>query len=207
MSDRHVRRPAKQEPRTEGLCQATPSEFATYLRSRGFAASTICQYVAVVERFRSWLHRSRKVKKSIGEVSAAIFVRRCRTKDHLRQVGHIRSSLKHLIRMLRGRGELAGTPASPPTVIEVAIEQFVAHLRNTCGLAESTCRNRGSLCQAVPRQQVRPRPFACQPSLPKRPHDVCRGICEATNACIGPTTRLCVPPILAISAVAGSLYR
>jgi site-specific recombinase XerD len=125
---------------TAGLCQRTIDDFAAHLRSQGFAASTSQQYVTIIKRYCAWLRHPRKKAIAIGEESAEAFVQRCRIKDGLRHLRHLRSSLKRWLRMLRDRGELAAPTTPPPTVIDRAVEQFADHLRETCGLAQSTMR-------------------------------------------------------------------
>jgi len=94
--------------------------------------------MAVVERFRAWLCHPRNRKQSVDEASIAAFIRYCRAVRPLRDVHHIRSSLRLLGRMLRAFGDLADV-ATAPTAIDNAVADFVAHLRGTAGLAESTC--------------------------------------------------------------------
>ena len=124
----------------EVLCQATLDEFREHLRSRGYAGTTIQQYVAAATRFRSWLCQPRRRRQPLGNASVSSFVRHCRVKRHLRHMHHIRSSLGHLLQMLRDRGELTDAPAPSPTAIDLAVQEFVTHLRDTCGLAEATYR-------------------------------------------------------------------
>jgi site-specific recombinase XerD len=141
MTVRHSRRPAKQAARPECLSQATLNDFVTHLNSRGYAANTIQQYVAIAKRFRAWLRRSKKRKQGVDEASVVRFVQRCKAKYHLRHVHHIQSSLRHLVQMLRNQGKLAERPEQAPTAIDVAIQEFTSHLRDTCGLAKATCRH------------------------------------------------------------------
>ncbi len=135
----NTRRPAKRA-HAEALSQTTLDEFRKYLQLRGYADTTIQQYVAAARRFRSWLCHSRKRYQPLGDASVASFVRHCKVKHHLRYVHHIQSSLGHLMRMLRDSGELPDAPRPSPTVIDLAVQEFVAHLRNTCGLSEATCK-------------------------------------------------------------------
>ena len=142
MSDRQSRCPAKRAGCSSDLCLTTVGDFAAYLHSRGYAVTTIRHYVAIAERFRCWLSRPRKQKTFVGEAAVTLFARRCKVKYRLRHVHHIQSGLGHLLRMLRDRGELAEAPAPALTAIDVAMREFASHLRETCGLSESTCRLR-----------------------------------------------------------------
>lgn len=145
MLDRHSRSPAKRGTRNATIRQATLDEFAEYLRSRGYAAATIRQYVAVAERFRSWLCHPRKRRQPLDEDSVSAFIGHCRSKHRLRQWHHLRSGLGRLVQMLRDRGEWTGAPVPAPRTIDLAIQEFVVHLRETCGLADSTCRRHAQL--------------------------------------------------------------
>ena len=77
--------------------------------------------------------------------SVASFVRYQRTKHRLQQWHHLVSGLRHLAQMLRDRGEWTETSAPDPTAIDQAVQEFVAHLGDTCGLAEATRRNHGQI--------------------------------------------------------------
>jgi len=140
MLTRSGQRPKRRKPRPEALPLASLDHFSDYLRSLGFASNTSQLYLAVARRFRSWLHHPRKRKLFIGEASVAAFVRRCKVKSHLRHVHHVESGLRHLLRMLRGRGELADPPAPVLSTIDVAMRDFAVYLQGTCGLAETTRR-------------------------------------------------------------------
>jgi len=133
-------RPSAKIARAEALSQTTLDEFREYLQLRGYAVTTIQQYVAAATRFRSWLCHSRKRYLPLSDAVMASFIRHCRIKYHLRHVHHIQISLRHLVRMLRDRGDWPDVPGPSPTVIDLAVQEFVVHLRDTCGLAESTRR-------------------------------------------------------------------
>jgi site-specific recombinase XerD len=142
MPARHRQRSEKRDSRSECISQVSLDHFGEHLRSQGFSANTIQLYLGLAQRFRSWLLRRRKREQPVDEASIAAFVHRRKVKDRLRQVHHIQSGLRHLLRMLRDRGELAAAPAPPPTVIDIALRDFSEHLRDNCGLAESSRRFR-----------------------------------------------------------------
>lgn len=139
MTDRLSRRHAKQVPHPDGFCQATIDEFEAYLNASGYAASTVEQYVGLTKRFYAWLRHPKNRLHVVSVEAVSAFISRCKAQSCLRHVHHLQSSLGHLIKMLRDQGKLVQN-APPPTVIDIAIQQFTSHLRDTCGFAEATCR-------------------------------------------------------------------
>lgn len=145
MLDRHRRSPTNRGTRDAAICQAMLGGFEEYLRSRGYAVATIQQYVAVAENFRSWLCHPRKRRQPLDEDSVTAFIRHYKSKHQLRHWHHLRSGLGHLVKMLRDRGDWMDAPAPAPTTIDLAVQEFAAYLRETCGLADSTCGRRAQV--------------------------------------------------------------
>jgi integrase/recombinase XerD len=140
MRNRLSRCGAKLEAHPKGLCQATFSDFEAYLSARGYARATVLQYLSTARRFGAWLRHPRKRKIAIDEEAVALFVRRSKVNNRLRCTNHLQSSLGHLLQMLRDRGEVTLISASPPTIIDAAIQKFASHMCDTCGFAEATCQ-------------------------------------------------------------------
>lgn len=140
MCNRLSRYGAKLEVHPKGLCQATFSDFEAYLSARGYARSTVQQYVLTARRFDAWLRHPRKRRLAIDEEAVALFVRRSRVTKRLCRTNYLQTGLRHLLQMLRDRGEVTLISASPPTIIDAAIQKFISHMRETCGFAEATCR-------------------------------------------------------------------
>ena len=136
----HSQRCARHGSDSKGLSHASIRRLRDYLQDRGYAATTITQYLAVAERFHAWRCHSRAGSQPLGAASVMAFIRHCRATYHLHHVHHLRSGVMHLAHMLEASGELAGAPSTPPTYIDLALGEYLAHLRGTCGLAESTCQ-------------------------------------------------------------------
>ena len=121
--------------------------YATYLQARGHARSTMRGYVWAIGHFNSWLHRRRRPLQAANAELVQAFLR-----DHLpacrcpspapKRLTTVRQALNHLLCLLRGQGRSDARPVVTPTPMDTALEQFRLHLRDTCGLAESTCRSR-----------------------------------------------------------------
>jgi integrase/recombinase XerD len=122
-------------------------DFADYLAARGGTRVTIGQYVREIERFGSWLEAKKIRPRVIQELWAQEYLDEyavhCRR--HASDAWHLitlRAGLRQFMRMLRERGELQARPTAPLTSFDLAVETFSAYLRETCGLAETTCRSR-----------------------------------------------------------------
>lgn len=166
MADRSPRRPAGQDAHQKCLHPETIDDFMAHLRHRGYAANTVGQYVAIAKRFSRWLRHPRTRRQVIEEGCIERFIRRCQARGQLRQVHHIRSSLRLLVRMLRERGELA-QEKSPVTAVDAVIQKFTVYLRDTCGLAESTCIRHVGYVRQFLKQTYGNRPLQLKRLRPK----------------------------------------
>jgi integrase/recombinase XerD len=121
-------------------------EYAGRLRAQGYTRSTIRQRVWAVEHFGTWFHSHPRSSPPLDQEAVRRFLvehlPHCRCPAPAPLTFHsVRPALTQLLRLLRDRGRLRPEAvASQPAV--VAVEQFRHHLRETCGLAESTCRGR-----------------------------------------------------------------
>jgi integrase/recombinase XerD len=121
-------------------------EYAGRLQAQGYIRSTIRRHIWAVEHFGTWFHAQPRSSRPLDQEAVRCFLVehlphcRCPAPAPLTFLV-VRPALTQLLRLLRDRGRLgAEAVASKPAV--VAVEQFRHHLRDTCGLAESTCRTR-----------------------------------------------------------------
>ena len=146
------------------------------LSDRGFARRTIQGYLQAVEHFGHWLSRQHTFPKSITDESVEGFlnthIRRCRcAKHHPTSLFTVRAALRHLVRMLRERGDLPpkGTiEESGP--IAAMLDQYHTHLRDACGVAEATIQVRTRVVRHVSAPSLRQAPL--RPAR-IRPQDLC----------------------------------
>ena len=196
--------PAMQDVRAAGLCQQTVDDFAAHLHRKD---SRSVQPDSMLRSFSVIMLGSPSAEEgdACGEESAEAFVRRCKIKGGLRHLHHYRASLKRLLRMLRDRGELAAPSAPPPTVIDTAIQKFATHLRETCGLAQSTMRSHLHYVRCFLQRQYGDGPLQL--------HGLCRsdlvdfvaqGAKRWTPACV-PGDCVGPPTVLPFSPVTGNL--
>ena len=138
-------------PRVRDRIRANPlggwlPDYISYLDARGHPRSTIRRCVRAVEHFGIWLVSQHIAPEDVTRTTIRSFLH-----DHLpachcptpaptypRQV---RAALGHLLRLPSGPLQQP-RPASPPTPVDAILELYRGHLRNSCGLAESTCSYR-----------------------------------------------------------------
>ena len=118
-------------------------DLVEHLALRRHSVLTIQQYVQSVEHFDGWL---RKKGLSVGDINEEVVQRflirhlpRCRCRKPKGRTLHpIRAALNHLLIVLRETGKIEFS-ATPRTLIEKLVADFVMHLKNHGGIAESTC--------------------------------------------------------------------
>jgi site-specific recombinase XerD len=122
------------------------STYIAYLTARGHPRSTIRRCVRAVEHFGVWLDSQRIAPEDVTRTTIRSFLHEhlptchCPTPapTYPRQV---RAALGHLLRLPNGPCQRPRL-ASPPTPVNAFLESYREHLRNICGLAESTCSYR-----------------------------------------------------------------
>jgi site-specific recombinase XerD len=115
-----------------------------YLVKRRHPIGTVQQYVQSIEHFDRWLRRTHRPILDLGEESVARFLAdhlpRCRCPVPACTTHHqVRTSLRHLIRVLRSRGDIA--PRRRPedaSASGMLVQEFVEYLRDVRGAATST---------------------------------------------------------------------
>lgn len=139
-------------PRVRQRLQTHPfadflSQFAMHLHSRGYAPTTIRDSVRVVEHFASWLHSQGLTLAAVNrDVVDAFLVKhlptcRCSGPSSPRR-SLVRPALKRMLRLLRDQGIGEPTSSAALRVIDAALKPYHLYLRQTCGLAETTCHGR-----------------------------------------------------------------
>ena len=146
MLDHHFRR-----PRVRARLRANPlgawiEAYVDYLDHRGHAPGTIQQYVQGVEHFGVWLASEQIAIEDVTWTTIDSFLH-----DHLPNcqcatpsptcLYQVRAALVHLLRVPSGRPSNP-QPVSRLTPVGVILGHYGSYLRDTCGLAESTCRYR-----------------------------------------------------------------
>jgi site-specific recombinase XerD len=136
-------------PRVRSRLRAGPlgdllDDYAGRLQGQGYARPTIRLRLWAVEHFSSWFRSQPLSTASPDPLSVRRFLvahlPTCRCPPPApRTFPHLRPALKHLLRLLHDRGRLE-SPAAATGPVALAVEHFRRHLRDTCGLAENTCR-------------------------------------------------------------------
>jgi integrase/recombinase XerD len=116
------------------------------LRSQRYTDGTIHDLLSALAHFAHWM----KIKDlTISDIDDALFDRFIHTHlPHCRcpapcchDVQRSCSALKHLLHVLWQKG-LFRPPRTRPTPVSVEVDRFAQHLRDTCGLALSSSRQR-----------------------------------------------------------------
>jgi integrase/recombinase XerD len=131
-----------------GLLGALLDEYATKLSARGHTRPSIRDCVWAVEHFGSWLHAQGLSLPTVNKDLVRSFLYehlpKCRCPSPAPTcLVHVRSALHHLQRLLRDRGQ----SDTGPDAISAVVDPFRLHLRDACGLAETTCLERVRLAR------------------------------------------------------------
>lgn len=120
-------------------------EYVKHFRELGYTWLTVRAHVQALEHFGYWLGSKELGPKAVNRDLVRRFIRehlpRCRCpRPAPRRVHNVRPALKHLLHLLRAKGMLNEEVRREP--IDVVIDQFRIHLRDVCGLSDSTCTSR-----------------------------------------------------------------
>jgi integrase/recombinase XerD len=146
MLDQLFRRPRVRDRIRANLLGDWIELYVAYLQARGHPPGVIQQYAQAVEHLGAWLRSEHIALDAVTRAAIDSFLH-----DHLPRcqcptpaaicLYQVRAALTHLphvpgIRLSSGESSSARHPA------DVAVEHYVRYLRETCGLAESTCTYR-----------------------------------------------------------------
>jgi integrase/recombinase XerD len=138
-------------PRVLARLRANPlgawiEAFVAYLEERGQPPGTIHQYVQAVEHFGTWLATERITVEGVTQATISAFLHdhlpRCRCHTPAPTcLYQVRAALAHLLRVPNGhpRRSQLNSLSNP---IAATLEHYHSYLKDTCGLAESTCNYR-----------------------------------------------------------------
>jgi len=121
--------------------------YVGYLRQHGYCFGSIRAYLHAVGHFAHWLTQQRIPLDRIDEALVRRFLARhlptCRCpRPCKRGVHEVRAALKHLLRVLRHQGRIAGPSTTIPAALRDELDRFEAYLDEVCGLATSTRASR-----------------------------------------------------------------
>src|SRR5690349_19551056 len=120
-------------------------EYVKHFRELGYTWLTVRGHVQALEHFGYWLGSKGLGPKAVSRELVRRFIRehlpRCRCPRPVpRRVPNVRPALNHLLRLIRAKGMLNEEVRREP--IDVVIDEFRIHLRDVCGLSDSTCTSR-----------------------------------------------------------------
>ena len=123
-------------------------EYVARLYARGLARLSIRLYVRAVAHFGSWLHAQGLSLPAVNQDLVRSFLYehlpRCRCPSPAPTcLRGVRSGLRHLLRLLRDCGQ----SDARLDAISAAVEPFRLYLRESCGLAQTTCLVRARFAQ------------------------------------------------------------
>jgi len=146
MLDQFFRRPRVRTRLRANILGSWIEAYVEYLDQRGHPPSTIQQYVQGVEHFGVWLASEQITIENVTRATIDSFLHdhlpicRCPTPAPA-CLNQVRAALAHLLRVPNGRPPRS-QPPSPLTPVDVTLGHYRSYLRDTCGLAESTCSYR-----------------------------------------------------------------
>ena len=116
--------------------------FKQYLTDRGYAASTLANYVGSVAHFAQWIHRRRVRVQRIDEAAVAEFLDEhlahcCCTGSVHRDRRDLSAALGHLLVVLRAQGAIA-PPTARTTPVDDELRRYDEHMDHVRGLAPKT---------------------------------------------------------------------
>ena len=115
--------------------------FAKLLRQQGYAPQTVHRQVLLSAAFSEWLARRQPALRRISSDLALQYLRyRFR---HVQPSRGDAAALKHVLAFLRSEGAIPAekTAACPATSAERCARRYEEHLREACGLSQSTIIN------------------------------------------------------------------
>lgn len=117
--------------------------YVGYLRQHGYCFGSTRAYLHAVGHFARWLTQQRIPLDRIDEALVRRFLTRhlpvCRCPRPCKRGAHeVRAALKHLLRVLRHQGRIAGPSTTIPATLREELDRFEAYLDEVCGLATST---------------------------------------------------------------------
>ena len=126
---------------------------ADHLAARGHAARTVRSYLAAALHLSHWME-SERVR--VAELSNGVLL--CFLQNHLPScrcsvptggaLYMVRAAMRHVMDVLVARGAVQKAEFVVSDPIEQVLQEFMTHLRDTCGLAESTISGRTRYARA-----------------------------------------------------------
>lgn len=130
----------------DGPLSLVVSAYPDYLRVQGYTDSTIRAYLSALAHFSYWLKLKGANTTKIDEAMVELFLSghipscTCPSPRYCYMLS-LRAALRHLMVVLHQEG-LGCPQPSKRTPIFRESELFLHYLRDTCGLAQSTCNSR-----------------------------------------------------------------
>jgi integrase/recombinase XerD len=121
--------------------------YVQYLQDRGYASSTIDNYVHGVAHFGHWLTAQRIGIRQLDEQLIRAFLDQhlpvCRCARFCRRARRsMQAALNRLLELLRLSGEIAAKAPTRSAAINNELQGFEHYLTEVCGLAPATCYSR-----------------------------------------------------------------
>jgi integrase/recombinase XerD len=173
MLDQHFRRPRVRDRIRANVLGDWIELYVAYLDARGHPPGVIQQYAQAVEHLGAWLSSEHIAIDAVTRATIASFLH-----DHLPHcqcptpaptcLYQVRAALAHLPHV-PGIHLSSAQPASARNPVDVAVEHYGRYLRETCGLAESTCTYRARYAREFLRAKFADGPMKSETI---RPEDV-----------------------------------
>lgn len=149
---------------SESVLGPRADAYVGYLRQHGYCFRCIRAYFHGVGHFARWVSEHRIALDRIDEALVRRFLTRhlpvCRCPSPCKRGVHeVRAALKHLLRVLRCEGRIAGPSVAIPAAIREELDRFDTYLDEVCGLATSTRARRRRWVRKFPHKRFGRRPL------------------------------------------------
>jgi len=146
MSTKHINQSLNPEDSHEDSFAPLLEQFTTYLKARSHKNTTLSLYLAAARHFLCWLTQqpfgSREITPKWVREFIEVHLPGCHCPSPApKSLKTTRAALNQLL-LMQGHGRLHAPDKPASTEIEASLRQFIAYLRDVCGLAPTTCRYR-----------------------------------------------------------------
>lgn len=127
---------------------AIVSKYVDHLRALRYADDTIQHYLASLRHFTHRLNKNKRL--TLADIDDALVTEfvdvhlpHCRCpRPCMRHVNTVRAALRHLLAVLKEEGLCSTVRPQLHTPVDIELELYRHYLVDSCGYAQTTCRNR-----------------------------------------------------------------
>jgi integrase len=147
LTDNIVIQPQPRAWLERSVLQLRVQAYGEHLQRGRYAAGTQRVYLCCVAHFAHWLTSERYALGAVDEAAVARFMSEhlpgCECAYPVRRLAHeLRAALARLLEVLRAEGAVSSGRAPSDSSLDGELSRFDTHMRDVCGLADSTRQSR-----------------------------------------------------------------